>query len=144
MTTDHEDDLYFQDLDEEQFVSLDCGEVHDYDGGEVNLQSAGACPGLEEIVFIVDAVSENHLINWSSIDPEDPGIHKTPKVMRLQTANGIISADKRVNIDIPSLGVTVVACAQLQAFQVELFIGCGMAVVPRLPPTVCHRRKSWR
>ena len=107
VTTDHEDDLYFQDLDEEQFVSLDCGEVHDDDGDEVNLQAAGACPDLEEKVFIVDSGSENHLINWSSIDPEDPGIHKTPKVMRLQTANGIISADKRVNIDIPSLGVTV-------------------------------------
>jgi len=31
-----------------------------------------------------------------------------------------------------TIRISGVACAQLQAFQAELSIGCGMAVVPRL------------
>ena len=103
----HEDDDYFEDLDDEQFICVECGEDDNIEIEETEIQAAGACPDSEEKVFIVDSGSENHLINWSSIDPEDPGIHKTAKVMKLQTANGIVSADKRVHVDIPSLGVSV-------------------------------------
>ena len=110
-------DFEFSDFENEISVLFDL-EVSDDDGGDdcdpdlihdviCDECTAAICHGGKGIEWVVDTGTENHLVMRSKIDPEDPGIHRADRPLRLATANGTITADQRVIKDVPELGVSV-------------------------------------
>ena len=83
------------DLDEHQFVCMEC--FDDRDGFEEHEEGhAMVCNDLDPPEWIVDTGTENHLVSRCNVHPDDPGLHKTDRPLRLATANGTITADERV------------------------------------------------
>jgi hypothetical protein len=104
--SDADDEFAF---DTDEFDEFDCGECHreELRADDDDREKAVICQNDGAIEWVVDTGTENHLVMSSKIDLADPNVHSTKKPMRLATANGTIVADKRIDMDIPELGVKV-------------------------------------
>ena len=80
------------------------GEEDEY---TVNIAVPASSADVEEIELIMDTGTENHLVARSRCLANEEAIYSTERPMKLQTANGIITANERVNKHIPRLGTTV-------------------------------------
>ena len=73
----------------------------------INIAVPASSADVGEIELIMDTGTENHLVARSRCLENEGAIYPTERPMKLQPANGIITANHRVNKHIPRLGTTV-------------------------------------
>ena len=69
-----------------------------------------SCPAAEGGTvreWIVDTGTENHLVTTSKVDSNDANIFEAERPLRLATANGTITASRRVRKSVPELGIDI-------------------------------------